>query len=475
VRKLIQIAIILALLLLSAGLVSAATEIGVTIDGVQVGFDQSTGQPFIDENNRTQVPFRQALEAFGATVSWDQGTRTATAVKGGVTVQVPIDADYIYRNDRMIVNDTAATIKAGRTYLPIRVVMEAFDADVYWDSSTKVVEVESKDIKRYNYDLSKYVKLGKYKGMEVAAESITVTNEEVQDEIDYWLKSAGTMENLSKGAVKKGDIVNIDYKGMLDGKPFDGGTDEGVELEIGSGQFIPGFEEGLIGKNIGERVTLQVTFPADYAYSELAGKKVAFNVKINSAVRYIPAKLDTEFVKAYSDFNTVKEFKDSIADGLKKEKSYDVRGTLWDSFVENCEVTGYPEKELKHEISAINNYYRSQARSNFIEWQEFLEMNMMDQAVFDAAVLEDVQRQMGLEMILYALARQEKLELTAKDYKDGILGYLMEDGFDSLEAFESAYGESYEKTVFGGKKFVELTLLYDRVTEFLVDNAKPIK
>ncbi|MCL1981489.1 MAG: copper amine oxidase N-terminal domain-containing protein [Clostridiales bacterium] len=142
-KRLIQISIILTLLLLSVGIASAADEVGVSIDGVQVGFDQSSGQPFIDENSRTQVPFRQTLEAFGATVDWDPDTRTAIAEKGGVIVKVPIGTDYIYMDSLTVMNDTKSLIKDSRTYLPIRIVLEAFGADVDWDAKTRTVLVKS--------------------------------------------------------------------------------------------------------------------------------------------------------------------------------------------------------------------------------------------------------------------------------------------------------------------------------------------
>ncbi|MCL1810369.1 MAG: trigger factor [Clostridiales bacterium] len=470
-RKLIQITIILAVLLLSAGFASATSEIGVSIDGAQVEFDQSSGFPFIDENNRTQVPFRKALEAFGATVDWNADTRTAIAEKDGITVQVTIGDDFIYRNDQMIMNDTISLIKDSRTYLPIRVVMEAFDASVYWDNGTKIVEVESRDTRHYNYDLSKHVTLGQYKGLEIPAEFVTVSDEEVQDEIDYWLMDAGRVDELTKGAVKSGDTVNIDFVGIMGGKPIEGGTGEGYDLTIGSGQFIPGFEEGLIGKNIGDKVVLKLTFPKDYG-NELAGKRVDFNVKINSARRYVPAKLNNEFVKMYSDYNTVKEYTDYIRDYIKKEKASSAKGILWENFYASCVITDYPEKELKREISVYNQYYRDYAKSMQIEWAEFLEMNLMDQAGYDALVLEDVQNQIGLEMVLYALARQEKLELSAKEYNDGKLNYIMEMGFDSVAAYEDYYGESLERTA-GGKKVIEISLIYEKVTDFMVDNATP--
>ncbi len=117
-----------------------------------------------------------------------------------------------------------------------------------------------------DYDLSKYIKVGDYKGMEVASYSISVTDDEVETAIQSALDEAATDKELDKGtAIENGDAVNIDYTGKLDGKKFDGGTAEGYDLTIGSGSFIDGFESGLIGKKVGETTDLELTFPEDYS------------------------------------------------------------------------------------------------------------------------------------------------------------------------------------------------------------------
>jgi len=121
----------------------------ISINNQNVRFTESSGSPFIDSANRTQVPFRQSMEAFGASVSWDSVKNMAVAVKDGVTVQVPIGASYIIRDDQKITNDTIALIKNGRTYLPIRAVLEAFGADVSWNSDTQTVVVANQNIKEY--------------------------------------------------------------------------------------------------------------------------------------------------------------------------------------------------------------------------------------------------------------------------------------------------------------------------------------
>jgi beta-lactamase superfamily II metal-dependent hydrolase len=140
-RKALSKAIIATFILTQSLLPSFATNI--SIDGQQIQFNDTSGAPFIDQANRTQVPFRQTMEAYGCAVSWDAINRVAIAEKDGITVRVPIGASYIIKDGRQIQNDTAALIKDNRTYLPIRAVLEAFGADVGWDNSSQTVAVYS--------------------------------------------------------------------------------------------------------------------------------------------------------------------------------------------------------------------------------------------------------------------------------------------------------------------------------------------
>ena len=141
--RVLSFLIIISLLMFPTSFTSAADTVSVRIDGTQVVFNQTAGYPFIDENSRTQVPFRVVLEAFGATVDWDNATRTAIAEKDGIIVKVPIGTDYIEKNGVKITNDTTSLIKDSRTYLPIRIVLEAFGAAVDWDGASKTVVVQT--------------------------------------------------------------------------------------------------------------------------------------------------------------------------------------------------------------------------------------------------------------------------------------------------------------------------------------------
>jgi trigger factor len=255
--------------------------------------------------------------------------------------------------------------------------------------------------------------------------------------------------------------------------PFDGGSAVGFDLERGSGMFISGFEDGLIGKNIGQTVVLKLTFPKQYHSIELAGQEVVFSVKINSVIRIVPAKLDNEFVRNHTEYRTVKQFEDAIKAELKEAKEAEavyMRETLlWGEIVENSPILGYPDKELKASIDENDGYYKDMASSSRIEWSDFLVQYGITQEEYDAFILEGAQQQVAQEMILIAIARQEELEPSKEEYEEGKLEILTAMGFDSEKAYKDKTGESLEQAF--GKKTIQLITMFEKVMRFIDENA----
>lgn len=166
-----------------------------------------------------------------------------------------------------------------------------------------------------------YVTLGDYKGITIDTEKIDVTDDEIQEYIDYILNSkAETKQITDRDVVEKNDIANIDYEGKKDGVAFEGGTAQGYDLTIGSGSFIPGFEDGLIGVKVGETVDLPLTFPEGYS-DELGGKDVVFTVKVNSISEKVVPELTDELVKTLDEkATTIDEYKASLKEQLLESK-----------------------------------------------------------------------------------------------------------------------------------------------------------
>ena len=154
------------------------------------------------------------------------------------------------------------------------------------------------------------VELGEYKGVTYTPASTEVTDEDVDAQIQAMLDRYPTMNSVDRAA-QQGDTVNIDYVGKLDGVAFDGGSATGTDLELGSGMFIDGFEDGLVGASKGDKLNLDLTFPDPYTNNpDLAGKAVVFEVTVNDVKESIPAELNEEFVTSYTDYTTVDEFKE---------------------------------------------------------------------------------------------------------------------------------------------------------------------
>src|SRR5690625_1805499 len=202
------------------------------------------------------------------------------------------------------------------------------------------------------------VKLGEYKGLEVEEESTDVTDEDVEKELEALRQSNAELVIKEEGKVEEGNTVVIDFEGFLDGEAFEGGKGENHSLEIGSGQFIPGFEEQLVGKESGEELEIEVTFPADYHAEDLAGKEATFKVKIHENKEKEVPELDDEFAKDVDeDVETLDELKEKTRENLLKEKEQQAenkkRETVVEKVTENAEVDipeAMVETEMDHMI-----------------------------------------------------------------------------------------------------------------------------
>ena len=321
----------------------------------------------------------------------------------------------------------------------------------------------------YNdYDLSEYIKVGEYKGLEVASYSISVTDDEVESAIQSALEDAATDKELDEGtAVEDGDVVNIDYTGKLDGKKFEGGSAEGYDLTIGSGSFIDGFESGLIGKKVGEKTDLELTFPEDYSSEELQGKDVVFTVKINSATRKEAPALDDDFVKNTTEFETVDEYRADLEKQLYDEKEQEVinnqKMTLWSSLLENVEVKKYPERELDYYIKFNSDQMDTMAKEYDMTRDELLAAYDFGSEDEFAATNEDSSKQrVKQEMLIQYIVQKEGLEYTKKE-KDALIKNYKNAGYDE-KTIKTQTGRTMDE-------YVDMELLYGKVLDFLLDNA----
>lgn len=318
-------------------------------------------------------------------------------------------------------------------------------------------------------DLDEYIEVGDYKGLEVAGFTVEVTEDEIQAQIDSELEAAAASEEIPKGdVIADGDTVNIDYVGKKDGKKFDGGSAEGHDLVIGSDSFIDGFEDGLIGKKVGQKVKLELTFPEDYGESSLAGQDVVFNVTINSATRVTTPEYDLDFVKSTTEYDSIEAYEAAIEKRIYENKEAEEIGNqqteLWSQALDNTKVIKYPDKIVDHYVDFNSKQIDEMAKSYGMSREEMLaSYDFGDEEEF-ATVNEDSSRlRVKQEMLIEYIAAKEGLKYTEKEENE-LIAEFEAMGYDK-KMIQSQTGRTMDE-------YVRMELLYQKVLEFILDNAK---
>lgn len=317
---------------------------------------------------------------------------------------------------------------------------------------------------RPDYTALDYVTLGEYKGLAVTLESVAVTEEEIDVEVKTLLSDSGKQEELTEGTVEEGDVANIDYEGKKDGVAFDGGTATGYDLTIGSGSFIDGFEDGLVGVAVGETVDLNLTFPENYSSADLAGQDVVFTVTVNSIKR--TPELTDEVAAEISDYETAAEYRDHVKETLVEQKKSDQENYLLNDLVtlayENSTVNDYPQEMIDYQMNKALEYYEYYAEMYGMEFADFVEQQIgMTEEDFKEALTEDIKSMLDSELVLRAIAETEGLEVSDEEYQAGVEKYAAQMGMTDLDEFVAQYGEAE----------IRISVLQDKAVEILRENA----
>ncbi len=321
-----------------------------------------------------------------------------------------------------------------------------------------------------DYDLSEYVKVMDYKGLEYEKISVSVTDEEVEEEIQSRCEASATTKTVMEGTVEDGDTINVSFEGRIDGETFEGGSSDSYDITIGTTSMIDGFTEGLVGKKVGSEVTLDLQFPEDYNNEEVAGKDVTFVVDIKSKqVEEIP-EYNLDFVKEHSDYDTLEDYEKSIKKELKAEKreaaESDVKTTMWETIVKNSEVKKYPE-ERDELIETTMQSFKDSAEDAGVEWKDYLEQIGYTQKELKKTVTEYAETKVFQEMIAYYIAGQEGIEVTDEEYEEYMMNMLTEAGIDE-ETFKNTYGMTIEEYCEqqGLRSSMVLSKVMDKVLEY---------
>jgi len=304
-------------------------------------------------------------------------------------------------------------------------------------------------------NLKKYVSLGDYKDLKVNTKS-----DEFKKEYDSVVANDIENNNLyvtkKEGTVEKGDNANIDYEGKLNGVAFDGGTAKGTDLEIGSGKFIPGFEDALIGKEIGSTSDINLTFPEDYGNEELNGKAVVFTVKINFVTTTTPLEPEEYFENL--GYKTLAEYK-------KATKETAIKNFLMDKFLDSCKTKKYPEDDIKILKKEYMNMLETTVSTQYgMTLDNYLSAIGQSKDDFEESILEEqIKPAMDSQMPMYLILDREKVSVTAKDVENKINEIAKESGGSvSAKDLKDYYGDYYFENV----------LVTEKALDILYKNAK---
>ena len=263
------------------------------------------------------------------------------------------------------------------------------------------------------------VKLGTYKGLTAPKAKVEVTDKDVEDALAPYISRATRLVNVTRKA-KKGDTAVIDFEGFLDGKPFEGGKGENYSLELGSGAFIPGFEEKVIGMKAGEEKELELTFPEDYM-KDLAGKDVIFKVKVNEVKEPVKPELDDEFAKDVSEFETLDEFKKDLGDKMLKSREEQAKreyeDAVMEQLIENTEAD-VPDTMVDVQVDKMMEDFAARISSQGMQFDQYLQMMGMTEQSMRESARPSALKQVKLQLALAAVAEKEKLEVTDDEVTD---------------------------------------------------------
>ncbi len=261
------------------------------------------------------------------------------------------------------------------------------------------------------------VTLGQYKGVEAPKAEVSITDEDVEGRIKEMADRNSRMVSVEDRAVAKGDIANIDFEGFLDGVPFDGGKSDSFDLEIGSGQFVPGFEDQVAGMSISEEKDINITFPEDY-HADLAGKAVVFHVKVNAIkVKEIPA-LDDEFAKDVSEFDTLEELKKDVREKMLAEREEGAKRAFEDAAMAKVAAgiqADIPDAMIEEQARRFVDNFRMQLQSQGVPYEQYMKMTGMEEEKLMADAKAPAEGQVRMDLAIAAIVKAEGLEASDED------------------------------------------------------------
>ena len=265
------------------------------------------------------------------------------------------------------------------------------------------------------------IELGEYKGLNVEKKAVVVEDVEIEGQLKNMQQQNARVETKEDGAIEKGDIAVIDFKGFIDGVAFEGGEGHDYSLEIGSGSFIDNFEDQLIGLSVDEEKEVKVTFPENYGREELNGKEATFEVKVKEIkVKELP-KLDDEFAKEVSEFDTLDELKADIKGKIEETKKASLEREFEDALItaviENSKME-IPEIMVEKEIDNMVKDLENRLKYQGLSLDQYMQLTGSTEEKMRAYMKENAEKKVKADLVLEAIAKAEKIEATEEEVKE---------------------------------------------------------
>lgn len=344
-------------------------------------------------------------------------------------------------------------------------------------------EISAAESTMPKYDAADYVTLGDYSAIEVTLEDdYTVTEDDVKDFLESSvLQYYPLYTDLDKDVVEEGDFVNIDYTGTLNGEAFDGGSDQGYVLEIGSDSFIDGFEDGLIDATVGQTLDLNLTFPEDYYNEDMAGQEVVFTVKVNKIVEKHDVAyedIDDDYVAYIKEQNPNMDYDSADAmisdarayleSSAESNKDSAIRNAVLEKITEICTIDSYPEGLIEYRLDEILAQYEQYYCDDETTLEDYAE-NTLGQTYeeFVADVQVEVEKDVDIQLILEAIAENEGISFNEDDFQSYVDSMVTNYGYSS----ESTLYLSYGSTEQNGRAYMEKIFVCNQALDKICESA----
>jgi len=313
------------------------------------------------------------------------------------------------------------------------------------------------------------VTLGDYKGLEVEEQSATVTDEDVEAELEQLRENHAELIVKEDGVVEEGDTVVIDFEGFKDGEPFEGGKAENHSLEIGSGQFIPGFEEKLVGNKAGEDKEIEITFPEDYHAEELAGEDVIFKVTIHEVKAKELPEFDDEFAKDVDDeVETLDELRTKKKEELSKQKEQDVENQMRESLVTQASdnaTVDIPDAMVTTEVEQMVKEFEQRLQQQGMTMDMYFQFSGQDEDTFKEQMRDDAEKRVKTNLTLEAIFNKENLEVTDEEVEEEV---------SKMAGMYNVEVDQIKQMLGGNTDMMKEDLKFKQAIDFLVEHHKAV-